>query len=270
MVRRLHNSNEDDKKYEGKEGLNSPHNLAVTTFLVKEIAAIGEHPSDMIRAACVGYYETIRRNYTLSLPENKEKKEKEKKEKRLRSRRKRLLDVRSEVVQTEEEEGIWAGVTQELMSDEEDSSSNGMAVWLVKPPVFRSQQLSDLCSALQTRLEADPKYLAANRKPRLRVEGTQSDRDLPRVYDPDRAAVHFTPGSAPRPAVRPCLTTISANNNNRSSTSNRTPPPRRPTGRSLAFQSEDSPSRALEGYNVASFVDEDFLSDMDDNSLTPL
>ncbi|MED6244288.1 hypothetical protein ATANTOWER_002849 [Ataeniobius toweri] len=53
---------------------------------------------------------------------------------------------------------FWKGVTIDLMSDEEDGSFEGVSGWIVWPPRFRSQELSDLCLKLQKRLEADPKY----------------------------------------------------------------------------------------------------------------
>ncbi|XP_078666336.1 uncharacterized protein LOC144908526 [Branchiostoma floridae x Branchiostoma belcheri] len=105
MVRRLHNSDENEKKFDGKEGLNSPHNATVTSHLVKELAASGEYPPNAIRDACVGYYETIRRKFVNSLPENKEKALKQKKDKKQRSRRQRLMDARGTALQTETKEG---------------------------------------------------------------------------------------------------------------------------------------------------------------------
>ncbi|MED6292493.1 hypothetical protein CHARACLAT_000785 [Characodon lateralis] len=55
-----------------------------------------------------------------------------------------------------EELPLWKGVTIDLMSDEEDGSFEGVSGWIVRPPRFRSQELSDLCLKLQKRLEADP------------------------------------------------------------------------------------------------------------------
>ncbi|KAI8511933.1 PREDICTED: uncharacterized protein LOC109476670 [Branchiostoma belcheri] len=264
MVRRLHNSDENEKKFDGKEGLNSPHNATVTSHLVKELAASGEYPPNAIRDACVGYYETIRRKFVNSLPENKEKALKHKKDKKQRSRRQRLMDARGTALQTDDERRLWTGVTVDLMSDEEDAVSNGIAVWLMKPPAFRSTQLSQLCGVLQTRLDTGGKH-SDGRKPRIREEAAVSDRQPPESYDPDLAPLHFRPGHLPRPARRPGLATIT-------NTVTNTPPHRPPAGRSLSFNDTDdtmSP-RALEGYNQPSFVEGEDISDSENISLTPL
>ncbi|KAI8487970.1 hypothetical protein Bbelb_344180 [Branchiostoma belcheri] len=224
MVRRLHNSDENEKKFDGKEGLNSPHNATVTSHLVKELAASGEYPPNAIRDACVGYYETIRRKFVNSLPENKEKALKQKKDKKQRSRRQRLMDARGTALQTEDERRLWTGVTVDLMSDEEDAVSNGIAVWLMKPPAFRSTQLSQLCGVLQTRLDTGGKH-SDGRKPRIREEAAVSDRQPPESYDPDLAPLHFRPSA----------------------------------GRSLSFNDTDDTMSplALECYNEPSFVEGD-------------
>ncbi|XP_066285622.1 uncharacterized protein C14orf93-like [Branchiostoma lanceolatum] len=153
MVRRLHKSDENEKKYKGTEGLNSPHNETVTTFLVNKVRKSNtEHPPDIIRAACVAYYETVRRTFVGSLPENAEKTAKQGNDKRQRSRRKRLLETREAVIETEKEKALWTGVTVDFMSDEEDREEDGIQVWLVKPTAFRSAELTALCGVLQARL----------------------------------------------------------------------------------------------------------------------
>ncbi|CAH1248631.1 Hypp8325 [Branchiostoma lanceolatum] len=103
------------------------------------------------------------------------------------------MDARCAALRTEEERTLRNGVTPDLMSDEEDGESNGVAAWLVKPPAFRSLQLTALHVELKARLEADPKYKAANRNPRIRTEGAQSSRPSSRTYDPSHAPSHLTP-----------------------------------------------------------------------------
>ncbi|XP_066267439.1 uncharacterized protein [Branchiostoma lanceolatum] len=196
-VRRLHNADTNHRKYRGDLGLNAPYNEGVTTLLMKEVSASSEyHPQSKIRAACVAYYETVRRKFLESQPENTDKARKQKNEKRLRSRRKRLLECRGGVLQSEEERRLWTGVTPDLMSDKEDGESNGMPVWLVRPPSFRTDELSNLCVALQARLEADRRYRVGH-TPRKMEPGTFSERLPPRVYDPERAAQHIRPESDP-------------------------------------------------------------------------
>ncbi|MEQ2265939.1 hypothetical protein XENORESO_015081 [Xenotaenia resolanae] len=68
-----------------------------------------------------------------------------------------------------EELAFWKGVTIDLMSDEEDGSFEWVSGWIVRPPRFRSQELSDLCLKLQKRLEADPKYSVTHHR-RLHIE----------------------------------------------------------------------------------------------------
>ncbi|CAB1426628.1 unnamed protein product, partial [Pleuronectes platessa] len=46
---------------------------------------------------------------------------------------------------------FWRGTTIDMMSDEEDGSSDGISGWIVRPPSFSSRELPDLCAKLQTR-----------------------------------------------------------------------------------------------------------------------
>ncbi|KAK5616116.1 hypothetical protein CRENBAI_017370 [Crenichthys baileyi] len=66
-----------------------------------------------------------------------------------------FLEARQSVLEAEELP-FRKGVTIDLMSDEEDGSFEGASGWIVRPPSFRSQELSDLCLKLQKRLEVDP------------------------------------------------------------------------------------------------------------------
>ncbi|XP_078679306.1 uncharacterized protein LOC144914954 [Branchiostoma floridae x Branchiostoma belcheri] len=174
------------------------------------------------------------------------------------------MNARGTALQTEDERRLWTGVTVDLMSDEEDAVSNGISVWLMKPPAFRSTQLSQLCGVLQTRLDTGGKH-SDGRKPRIREEAAVSDRQPPESYDPDLAPLHFRPGHLPRPARRPGLATIT-------NTVTNTPPHRPSAGRSLSFNDTDdtmSP-RALEGYNEPSYVEGEDISDLENISLTAL
>ena len=71
----------------------------------------------------------------------------------------------------EDEVDLWKCAIIDLMSDEEDGGVSG---WIVRPPSFRSQELTELCATLQSRLEAIPKYRAAHDR-RLQ-NGPNSDR----------------------------------------------------------------------------------------------
>jgi hypothetical protein len=56
-------------------------------------------------------------------------------------------------VLAEDEVGLWKCATIDLMSDEEDGIVGGVSGWIVRPPSFRSQELTELCATLQSRLE---------------------------------------------------------------------------------------------------------------------
>ncbi|XP_013869563.1 uncharacterized protein C14orf93 [Austrofundulus limnaeus] len=173
VIRRLHNSNSN------KSRLCSPHNTEVTSVLVKTLQASPDFygvDSDAFVSACKTYYETVRRNFRYSQPGLADKATVVRSSARCRSRRKRLLEKRQSIL-VGEEAAFWEGVTIDLMSDEEDGIFEGESGWIVRPPSFRSQELSDLCSTLQMRLEANPKYSAMHHK-RLYV-GPCSDRKPP-------------------------------------------------------------------------------------------
>ncbi|ROI15740.1 hypothetical protein DPX16_20278 [Anabarilius grahami] len=76
--------------------------------------------------------------------------------------------------EAEDEVGLWKCATIDLMSDEEDGIVGGVSGWIVRPPSFRSQELTELCATLQSRLEAIPKYRATHHR-RLQ-NGLNSDR----------------------------------------------------------------------------------------------
>ncbi|XP_051816906.1 uncharacterized protein C14orf93-like [Acanthochromis polyacanthus] len=113
---------------------------------------------------------------------------------RSRQRRKRLLDARKTVLAPDEEE-FWNGITADMKSDEEDGSVDGVHGWIVWPPSFRSQELSNLCAALQARLEADGRYTALHH--RRFYNGQPSERLKPLKYDRAAARKHFIPELMP-------------------------------------------------------------------------
>ncbi|XP_058251557.1 uncharacterized protein C14orf93 homolog [Hemibagrus wyckioides] len=78
-------------------------------------------------------------------------------------RRKRLLEARQSVLAVDEMD-FWRGITADMMSDEEDGAVDGVSGWIVRPPSICSQELSNLCVKLQTRLEASPKYAALHHR----------------------------------------------------------------------------------------------------------
>ncbi|XP_070818703.1 uncharacterized protein C14orf93-like [Chaetodon trifascialis] len=191
-VRGLHNSDGNDRRYEPEQGLNSPHNEAVTSHLMATLTGSPDLDGvdrGVLLSACKTYYETLRRSFRYAQPALSGQAAAVKISARSRQRRKRLLEARRSVLATQQEIDLWQGVTADMMSDEEDDTAEGEAGWIVKPPSFRSKTLSQLCQTLQERLESDPKYVATHRK-RLRIE-SPSKRQAPSQYDPEAAKKHF-------------------------------------------------------------------------------
>ncbi|KAM4538021.1 uncharacterized protein C14orf93-like [Fundulus diaphanus] len=141
------------------------------------------------KAACKTYYETVRRSFRYTQPENSLRAEAAKNSARSRARRKRLLESRQSVLADEEVE-LWKSATVDLMSDEEDGVVGGVSGWIVRPPSFRRPDLSELCAKLQSRLEATPKYRATHGR-RLHI-GPASERTPPVTYNPEEANGQFT------------------------------------------------------------------------------
>ncbi|XP_034442020.1 uncharacterized protein C14orf93-like [Hippoglossus hippoglossus] len=197
-VRRVHNSESNGRRYEPEQGLSSAHNEAVTEHLVEALAATPglrcvEH--DVIISACKTYYETLRRNFRYSQPDLVDQAAALKSTARSRQRRKRLLEARQSVLVADDLE-FWRGTTIDMMSDEEDGTFEGGSGWIVRRPSFRSQELTDMCATLQTRLEGCPKYTTTHHR-RLHT-GENSDRVPPRTYDPEAAKRHFKPHMIPQ------------------------------------------------------------------------
>ncbi|KAL8177216.1 UNVERIFIED_CONTAM: hypothetical protein K2H54_043400 [Gekko kuhli] len=172
LVHNVHNHIANDKRFDGSESIKSSWNISVVKFLLEKLKheLVSNHHNytdKELKGACVAYFLTKRREYRNSLNPFKGLKEKE--EKKLRSRRYRLFANRSGVARLlgPEEQRLWQGVTEELMSDEEDSL-NEPGVWVARPPQFRAAPLTQLCY----RLDANSKHgTKANR-----VYGPPSDR----------------------------------------------------------------------------------------------
>ncbi|XP_053119276.1 uncharacterized protein C14orf93 homolog isoform X2 [Hemicordylus capensis] len=172
LVHNVHNHITNDKRFDGSESIKSSWNISVVKFLLEKLKheLVSNHHNytdKELKGACVAYFLTKRREYRNSLNPFKGLKEKE--EKKLRSRRYRLFANRSGVARLlgPEEQRLWQGVTEELMSDEEDSLSEP-GVWVARPPRFRAAPLTQLCY----RLDANSKHgTKANR-----VYGSPSDR----------------------------------------------------------------------------------------------
>ncbi|KAM6963531.1 uncharacterized protein C14orf93-like [Tautogolabrus adspersus] len=190
-VRRLHNCEGNTRRYDPAQGLSSPYNEAVTSHLVSALASrpgMKGVDTGVFLSACKTYYETVRRNFRYNQPDLAAQAAAIKSAARSRQRRKRLLEARRAVL-AEDEMDAWSGVTIDMMSEEEDGTADGEVGWIVKPPSFRSKELSELCAVLQERLEGDPKYVATHHK-RLRV-GSPSDRATPNTYEPEAANIHI-------------------------------------------------------------------------------
>ncbi|XP_007536750.2 uncharacterized protein C14orf93 homolog [Erinaceus europaeus] len=172
LVHNVHNHITNDKRFNGSESIKSSWNIAVVKFLLEKlrqelVSSPHNYTDKELKGACVAYFLTKRREYRNSLNPFKGLKEKE--EKKLRSRRYRLFANRSSIMRHfgPEDQRLWKDVTEELMSDEEDSL-NEPGVWVARPPRFRAQRLTELCY----HLDANSKHgTKANR-----VYGPPSDR----------------------------------------------------------------------------------------------
>ncbi|XP_061444682.1 uncharacterized protein C14orf93 homolog [Rhineura floridana] len=203
LVHNVHNHITNERRFDGSESIKSSWNISVVKFLLEKLKheLVSNHHNytdKELKGACVAYFLTKRREYRNSLNPFKGLKEKE--EKKLRSRRYRLFANRSGVARLlgPEEQRLWQGVTEELMSDEEDSLSEP-GVWVARPPRFRATPLTQLCY----RLDANSKHgTKANR-----IYGPPSDR-LPsaeaqllplHLYNPHFQEEEARAGTPPRP-----------------------------------------------------------------------
>nr|XP_055073905.1 uncharacterized protein LOC129453606 [Misgurnus anguillicaudatus] len=100
-LRRLYGVSEAHcRRFEPEQRLTSPHNEAVTSYLVGAILA-SPHltaENDDIVSACKTYYESVRRSFRYKQPELASRAENAKSLARSRSRRKRLLEARRSVL----------------------------------------------------------------------------------------------------------------------------------------------------------------------------
>ncbi|KAK9398219.1 putative protein C14orf93 like [Crotalus adamanteus] len=188
LVHNVHNHVANEKRFDGAESIKSSWNISVVKFLLEKLRheLVSNHHNytdKELKGACVAYFLTKRREYRNSLNPFKGLKEKE--EKKLRSRRYRLFANRSAVARLlgSEEQQLWQGVTEELMSDEEDSAHEP-GVWVARPPRFRATPLTQLCY----RLDANSKHgTKANRvygPPSERVPSAEVQRLPPQLYNP--------------------------------------------------------------------------------------
>ncbi|KAM4532162.1 uncharacterized protein V3H82_026023 [Fundulus diaphanus] len=72
-VRHLHNSETNCRCYEPEQGLSTPHNEAVTSYLLGAISAspdLHDVDKDDIVSACKTYYEMVCRSFRYTQPEN--------------------------------------------------------------------------------------------------------------------------------------------------------------------------------------------------------
>ncbi|XP_028649560.2 uncharacterized protein C14orf93 homolog [Erpetoichthys calabaricus] len=171
-VHDIHNHESNEKRFNGSESLHSAWNMSVVKFLVEKlkaalISSTHKYNDKELKGACVAYFLTKRREYRNALNPYQSLKERE--EKKLRSRRYRLFAYRSSIIIQFPlaDQQLWEGVTEELMSDEEDSPVEP-GVWVARVPSFRSAQLSELIC----RINANSKH---GLKPN-RVYGPPSDR----------------------------------------------------------------------------------------------
>ncbi|KAM4584782.1 uncharacterized protein PAE49_004230 [Odontesthes bonariensis] len=131
-IRQLHNSETNTRRYDPEQGLNSPHNEAVTSYLLGAMSASPDlhDADDEIVSACKTYYESIRRSFRYNQPGLAEQVEAAKISAR---RRKRLLEARWSVLAADEVE-LWKSATVDLMSNEEDGTVGGVSGWIVRSP----------------------------------------------------------------------------------------------------------------------------------------
>ncbi|XP_026575328.1 uncharacterized protein C14orf93 homolog [Pseudonaja textilis] len=188
LVHNVHNHITNEKRFDGAESIKSSWNISVVKFLLEKLKheLVSNHHNytdKELKGACVAYFLTKRREYRNSLNPFKGLKEKE--EKKLRSRRYRLFANRSGVARLlgSDEQRLWRGVTEELMSDEEDSTHEA-GVWIARSPRFRAMSLSQLCY----RLDANSKHgTKANRvygPPSERLPSAEVQLLPPQLYNP--------------------------------------------------------------------------------------
>ncbi|XP_039353142.1 uncharacterized protein C14orf93 homolog isoform X2 [Mauremys reevesii] len=188
LVHNVHNHITNQRRFNGSESIKSSWNIGVVKFLLEKLRhelAMSQHnyTDKELKGACVAYFLTKRREYRNSLNPFKGLKEKE--EKKLRSRRYRLFANRAGVARLlgPEEQRLWRGVTEELMSDEEDSPSEP-GVWVARSPRFRAAPLTQLCYRLDINAKHGAKANRVYGPPSERLPSAEAQLLPPHLYDP--------------------------------------------------------------------------------------
>ncbi|XP_029437435.1 uncharacterized protein C14orf93 homolog [Rhinatrema bivittatum] len=189
LVHSVHNHISNSKRFNGSESIKSSWNISVVKFLVEKlkqelVSSIHQYTDKELKGACVAYFLTKRREYRNSMNPFKSLKEKE--EKKLRSRRYRLFANRSSVIHhfPPEQQRLWKDVTEELMSDEEDSL-NEPGVWVARPPRFRSRELTELCYHIDANSKHGTKANRVYGPPSERLPSAEAQLLPLHVYNPN-------------------------------------------------------------------------------------
>ncbi|XP_042108902.1 uncharacterized protein C14orf93 homolog isoform X2 [Ovis aries] len=189
LVHNVHNHITNDKRFNGSESIKSSWNISVVKFLLEKlkqelVTSPHNYTDKELKGACVAYFLTKRREYRNSLNPFKGLKEKE--EKKLRSRRYRLFANRSSIMRHfgPEDQRLWKDVTEELMSDEEDSL-NEPGVWVARPPRFRAQRLTQLCYHLDANSKHGTKANRVYGPPSDRLPSAEAQLLPPELYNPN-------------------------------------------------------------------------------------
>ena len=83
-----------------------------------------------------------------------------------------------------EDQRLWKDVTEELMSDEEDSL-NEPGVWVARPPRFRAQRLTQLCYHLDANSKHGTKANRVYGPPSDRLPSAEAQLRPPELYHPN-------------------------------------------------------------------------------------
>ncbi|XP_031553285.1 serine/arginine repetitive matrix protein 2-like [Actinia tenebrosa] len=176
----------------------------------------------LVKKAVGRYYETKRKLYLQSLPENEERTQQLKSDNKLRSRRKRLFTARCKVADGEDL-NLIKQLNYEYVSDEENGIREDSGKWVVRHPAWRSEEADSLMERLQSKVETQ-----RSERPRVsRVGGLPSTRCKPR--NPVMWAVQRQP--------RNIVPTIERS-------PSRSPSPVQRTGRNIVSTLEHLPSRS--------------------------
>ncbi|KAG6920463.1 hypothetical protein G0U57_018914 [Chelydra serpentina] len=97
-----------------------------------------------------------------------------------------------------EEQRLWRGVTEELMSDEEDSPSEP-GVWVARPPCFRAAPLTQFCYRLDINAKHGAKANRVYGPPSERLPSAEAQLLPPHLYDPRFQERESGGGSSPLP-----------------------------------------------------------------------